>query len=288
MPETFSKPYGELHLNDEIVTSYNGRPARGRIVFIEREGDRVRLRMLIMRGDRDRGSVVSTFMAAAIAAVYPRDEAAIDCTPMVEITPEPVIDQLEPALEPEPEAIAKPKTEKRTTKQIRAAIEATLVEFEQAGRPFTAMEFCEAAGIGNARLYTAAYADLKDRVLDLRDRLNPDGPQLTPLELTRARLIEAEQRNRELRQQLAELQSQQAIAPAAEQATDLIGALRAEAVRWERQISKYHVQIGELGADLKAAEENLSAVNRLLAIHESEVVKPASNGHHAHTVLSKP
>lgn len=278
MPETFSRPYGELHLNDEIVTSYNGRPARGRIVFIEREDDRVRLRMLIMRGDRDRGSVVSTFMAAAIAAVYPKDDAA------VEIAAEPVTEQLEP----EPETIVKPKTEKRSTKQIRAAIEATLVEFEQAGRPFTAMEFCEAAGIGNARLYTTAYADLKDRVFDLRDRLNPDGPQLTPLELTRARLIETEQRNRELRQQLAELQSQQAIAPAAEQAADPVAWLRSTAVEWERHIQRYHRQMDELGAALESAERNLAAVKHLLGLYEGEVVKPSQNGHHRQPALVKP
>ncbi|HEY9645584.1 MAG TPA: hypothetical protein V6C88_04395 [Chroococcidiopsis sp.] len=212
---------------------------------------------------------------------------------------------LKPALEPdkEPKTTVEPKTELaamgekyRSRAEIRAAIESALAKFEEAGEPFTLVQFFDAAGLGNSTIYTKAYEDLKARLLELKAKLDPppkprrrkDRRDELRQQIGEAeqQIRDLEQRNKELRKQLA--QSQQAIAPTAEQAIDLIGALRAEAVRWERQIEKYHTQLDELGADLKAAEENLSAVNRLLAIHESEVVKPASNGHHAHTVLSKP
>lgn len=181
--------------------------------------------------------------------------------------------------EPQPNAIdqhlAKHQPTEKLTPQRKAEISrekmnAALTDLIAEGKVFNLEAVCERAGLSHGLIYTTKFADIKQRaqqaIAELKSATKP--AKVAEMKLDRTvelerQVAELEQRNRELRQQLAQARVEPGV-------DGYLKGLKADELHWRELLQSIDTELSQLQADREAAIKNLYAVQRLIATKTGE------------------
>lgn len=183
------------------------------------------------------------------------------------------------------------KKDQRSPEEVRKAIEDSLNQLIESGKPFTQQDLTRLAKIGNSTLYK--HRDLQQKVSEAskNSRKDPVSPttslavnpfqEHSELELLRSQIAQLQQQNRELQQQ-------------SNSQDDLVALLRQEEAHWLATIKRIEQERKQLDEDERSAIANLYSCQRLLACKTGNSETPAmelvyvapTNGNHAIAVAS--
>lgn len=159
-------------------------------------------------------------------------------------------------------------------------IEAALNRLVEGGRRFFVQDVQQQSGLDKNRFYSARDEELDQKIKQAIQEIKAKTSD--PVEL-KAELDDLRDRNKELRQQLAEAQSRQQLIELAP-----LEYCQKQAQVWRQAIAKYQAEMARIQADITAASLNLAAYERLIAIHDAECfpATDSSNGKHAVAAIS--
>lgn len=170
--------------------------------------------------------------------------------------------------QPKGKRMPKPK---KTDAEIRAAIQDALTELSAAGQHFTLKQLADRAGIANSTLFLKKHADLKAQAMEaiatIKAQAKAQAADPTFTALTEE-LETLRQRNRELRQQLSQVQPQGQV-----QVVEVFMPttwLEQQAQAWRDTVADFERELEQVQKDLEAARVNLAATERLLELHQVE------------------
>ena len=166
--------------------------------------------------------------------------------------------------QPKGKRMPKPK---KTDAEIRAAIQDALTELSAEGKSFTLKQLADKAGIANSTLFLKKHADLKNQAMEAIVSIKAQAvdPTYTALQ---EELEALRQRNRELRQQLSQVEPQGQV-----QVVEVFMPttwLEQQAQAWRDTVADFERELEQVQKDLEAARVNLSAAERLLELHQVE------------------
>lgn len=160
----------------------------------------------------------------------------------------------------------------RQYEQIVRLAEEKLAEFVEAGKYFTQADFMRATTMSPSMFYDKRYEAIREKVraaIAAIEQTQTPTPQ-NPVEVAepdaaqlKADLRTAQQRNRELRQQLSEIVGQTNIV----EVGIPLSWLQEQAESWRKTIAEYEQEMQQLCADIESARTNLSAYERLIDLN---------------------
>jgi len=160
----------------------------------------------------------------------------------------------------------------RTHQQILALAEEKLAEFVAEGAYFTQADFMRATRMSPSTFYDKKYEGVRERVkaaIAVIEEAQTPKPQATvetaepDAEQLKAELRAAQQRNRELRQQLSQIVGQTNIV----EVGIPLSWLQEQADSWRKTIAEYEKEMQQLCSDIESARTNLAAYERLIDLN---------------------
>lgn len=175
-----------------------------------------------------------------------------------------------------------PNAQRRNANRER--VTAVIQEMVDSGRIIPRAQICRAAAVSGSyfssnpdmhKVYEAALALLlqgRSAQLQSEQAEQPDQPVVTapveaidPLQV----ITDLENRNRELRQQLAQLQEQKS-APRLVEVAMPLSWLKGQAQAWRDTVADCQKELEQIQTDIVSAQVNLAACERLISLHEVE------------------